>query len=290
MKKLAAVSLVLIAACAPLEQVKYIPSTGDAYEIHLAREYKEYALSEADQYDWIDAQHFAEKALWVASGGQAVMPEEVKNWDIPSDNIPEAEEKRAQLVALINGDTRETHPQELAEAQMYFDCWLEQLEEGWQEKDIQTCRDGLFETLGKLTLPKPVAKIEEKAPEPVKIEEKEVPELKAEAKQYSVFFSYASSRLDDAGMQIVKQALKEIKSKEIKGITIQGYADKAGDENYNLELSRRRALAVKNAFIMQGIPSKNMEIFAYGEERPQNETPDNIEERTNRKVEILLNE
>lgn len=50
-------------------------------------------------------------------------------------------------------------------------------------------------------------------------------------------------------------------------ITVEGFADPAGGSQYNLELSRRRAEAVKGYLVAQGIPEQLVKTVGYGKSR-----------------------
>lgn len=50
-------------------------------------------------------------------------------------------------------------------------------------------------------------------------------------------------------------------------ITVEGFADPAGSARYNLELSRRRADAVKSYLVSQGISDQLVKTVGYGESR-----------------------
>ncbi|NCN44202.1 MAG: peptidoglycan-associated lipoprotein [Piscirickettsiaceae bacterium CG_4_9_14_3_um_filter_43_564] len=51
-------------------------------------------------------------------------------------------------------------------------------------------------------------------------------------------------------------------------ITIEGHCDERGTREYNLALGERRANAVKNALIAEGISPSRISVISYGEERP----------------------
>ena len=71
---------------------------------------------------------------------------------------------------------------------------------------------------------------------------------------------------------------------EIKGVTIEGYASSPGLPEYNMKLSHRRALAVKDFMLQQGFSENIFSIKAFGESAPQ--LP---EEALNRKVMFKFN-
>jgi len=50
-------------------------------------------------------------------------------------------------------------------------------------------------------------------------------------------------------------------------ITVEGFADPAGTTQYNLELSHRRADAVKSYLVAQGIPNQLVKTVGYGKSR-----------------------
>ena len=51
-------------------------------------------------------------------------------------------------------------------------------------------------------------------------------------------------------------------------IIIEGHADEQGTREYNLALGARRAAAVQNYLISQGVPAARMRTISYGKERP----------------------
>jgi len=58
-------------------------------------------------------------------------------------------------------------------------------------------------------------------------------------------------------------------------LSITGYADQVGTENYNILLAERRAHVVMNYLVSRGVPSDNIELKVYGE-YPVNENGDPI--------------
>jgi outer membrane protein OmpA-like peptidoglycan-associated protein len=52
-------------------------------------------------------------------------------------------------------------------------------------------------------------------------------------------------------------------------VVVEGHTDAVGTEPYNLQLSQRRAAAVKSYLVsMHGIPADRLDIVGYGEKRP----------------------
>ena len=50
--------------------------------------------------------------------------------------------------------------------------------------------------------------------------------------------------------------------------TIEGHCDERGSEEYNLALGDRRANAVKEFLLSQGVAANRVNTVSYGEERP----------------------
>jgi len=69
-------------------------------------------------------------------------------------------------------------------------------------------------------------------------------------------------------------------------VTLEGHADERGTEEYNLQLSNRRAAAVKRYLTNLGISSRLLETVGYGETRPLNSAADEEAWGQNRRVEF----
>lgn len=71
-------------------------------------------------------------------------------------------------------------------------------------------------------------------------------------------------------------------------LLIEGYTDNTGSEQYNLELSKRRAQSVKNLLIMDGVNAQRLTVIGMGEYQPKvpNTTAANRQE--NRRVELKI--
>ena len=71
-------------------------------------------------------------------------------------------------------------------------------------------------------------------------------------------------------------------------VDVMGHTDSTGSDAYNLDLSKRRANAVKNYLTMRGVSSARIEAIGYGEAYPKasNDTPEG--RALNRRVEIKI--
>jgi peptidoglycan-associated lipoprotein len=51
-------------------------------------------------------------------------------------------------------------------------------------------------------------------------------------------------------------------------VRVEGHADERGTREYNIALGERRANAVRDFLVLQGVSASRLETISYGEERP----------------------
>ncbi len=71
-------------------------------------------------------------------------------------------------------------------------------------------------------------------------------------------------------------------------IEVQGHTDERGDDNYNLELSDRRAHAVVRYLTEHGVDAKRLSAQGYGETQPKNTAHTEKAWAENRRVEFII--
>ena len=69
-------------------------------------------------------------------------------------------------------------------------------------------------------------------------------------------------------------------------IRLEGHGDERGTREYNIALGERRAAAVKEFLVLQGVNGGNLEVISYGEERPAALGSDEGSWALNRRVEM----
>jgi outer membrane protein OmpA-like peptidoglycan-associated protein len=71
-------------------------------------------------------------------------------------------------------------------------------------------------------------------------------------------------------------------------LQVEGHTDSVGSDDYNQQLSEKRAQAVRDYFIQQGISAAAIEARGFGKTQPiaSNETPEGRQQ--NRRVELVL--
>ena len=102
------------------------------------------------------------------------------------------------------------------------------------------------------------------------------------------FFEVNSDVLMQQAYANISAIAAEIKKRNFKMITVEGHTDSMGSEELNMDLSERRAMAVYNEFLKNGLPENKMRIAAFGYMMPvaDNTTPEG--RAANRRVEVFV--
>lgn len=90
------------------------------------------------------------------------------------------------------------------------------------------------------------------------------PQAFDEFTQDRVYFPFDSADLTPAAQTVLGQQASWLCGHPRKKVILEGYADPRGSQKYNLELSARRAEAVKDFFIAEGIKERRITLIPYG--------------------------
>lgn len=110
----------------------------------------------------------------------------------------------------------------------------------------------------------------------------------AAAPSFMVFFDWDRSNLSAQALSTIKQAATAFRTKGSARITATGHTDTSGPESYNMALSLRRANAVKDALVREGVPAQAIAVIGRGEQGLLVPTADGVREPQNRRVEIVI--
>ena len=104
---------------------------------------------------------------------------------------------------------------------------------------------------------------------------------------HEVFFAFDSSALSSDAQSVVRQNATYAQPRRAH-VRLEGNADERGSREYNLALGQRRADAVRQTMVLDGLPANTIDAVSYGEERPRctEHTEDCYAE--NRRVDILV--
>lgn len=172
-------------------------------------------------------------------------------------------------------------PAAAARAQVQFDCWVEQQEENWQYHHIVACKtcfqqamantDDAMRVAGAATAPQPPVS---KAP--------------VNTGPYLVFSDQDGTRLDLPPLDILRTAANNAKSVAPAQIRVVGHADRSGIAAYDKGLSTRRARAVTDQLVANGLPRSDIDFTGRGKSEPPESTADGVREPQNRRVKITF--
>ena len=77
-------------------------------------------------------------------------------------------------------------------------------------------------------------------------------------------FAFDSATLSEQAKADLKPLIERLKENSNEKVLVQGYTDITGPSDYNLDLSERRAKAVKDYLVSEGICAKRIETKGYG--------------------------
>lgn len=102
-----------------------------------------------------------------------------------------------------------------------------------------------------------------------------------------VNFSSGSARLSEISRDILNKLYSTMRDNPKMRVEIQGYTDSIGSESANIELSRRRADAVRDYLIHSGIDASRIVARGFGETDPVASNQTKAGRAMNRRIEII---
>lgn len=279
-------SAVLLASCAgtELDNTRGMDVQGGSFNASLYEGYLDRSQHEYDYGDYDSSDMFAERAQRAAAG-QTVQPlaldgeadRAVEGTRQMDSKMPAIRKARSDLMSALNRTARQKSPEAAAEAQVAFDCWLEET----QPDHIQDCRARFNRAL----------KTAQNALQPAETETMEAPESPDEAPEpesFTVYFGFDSAQLSQDARDVLNRVADAAEDREDAEVSATGFTDTVGPEDYNQDLSFRRAQAVQDALANRGIDEDRIGTAARGENELAVDTADGVREPRNRRVEISL--
>ena len=288
------VSLLIVGlgACGVMESIEQLPPgtslqkakrtvpETDEHGERLYNGYVELSQAEYDEGDYRDSDFFAERAI-AAAQGETVEPQSIFARDLSADALNEAAIARSRLSMGRYQGFVQRFPVEMAEAQLGLDCWLQEMEEGFQPDDIEACRvryEAAFDQIEeKVRLGQMMSEV--------------VPELQPGAERrlvFDVFFEFDSDGLSELTESYLEVVVRMIGALDSPIVAVIGNADQSGSTDYNVDLSQRRAEAVAAFLRARGVELAG--VFARGDQVPAVDMPDRAPELFNRRVIITVRE
>ncbi len=102
----------------------------------------------------------------------------------------------------------------------------------------------------------------------------------------TVYFDFDSSEVRAEDRDLVAEHAISLGNNSYSGVRLEGHADERGSREYNIGLGERRAQAVRQMLMIQGVDSSQIQTVSFGEERPESLGSSDSDYAQNRRVVI----
>ena len=102
-----------------------------------------------------------------------------------------------------------------------------------------------------------------------------------------LYFDFNSSEVSAEDRNIIAAHAEYLTKNPNISVILEGHTDERGSREYNIALGERRAKAVQQLMLLQGVAQKQLQVISFGEERPVALGHDEESWSLNRRVEIL---
>lgn len=99
------------------------------------------------------------------------------------------------------------------------------------------------------------------------------------------YFDFDKSTLKPEAIEALHLHAQRLTANPVN-VRLEGHADERGTREYNMALGERRANAVRDFLVLQGVDGSLLEVISYGEEKPEAMGSNESVWAKNRRVEI----
>ncbi len=276
----AVLAIGILAAGCSTDEVAKMKVKGGAYEKGLRDGYVKLARAEYKEDDWGDGNAFVDRAQ-MAAKGKPTGPEAINARKLVSKHKKQLTKARSRLTSAFAAGGIKKAPKHAANAQVQFDCWMQEAEENLQKRDIQKCRSAFYGAMSLL----------EDALEPAVVAAKPKPKRMTRrllTRNFIVYFAYNSAKVNKDGASEIKGVKKFIKRRKTAQIKVYGHTDRSGTNSYNTKLAASRADAVAAGLIKAGVKKSIVSTVVRGESTPAVKTKDGVKNAKNRRAVIAV--
>ncbi|WP_321324366.1 peptidoglycan-associated lipoprotein Pal [Thiomicrorhabdus sp.] len=111
-------------------------------------------------------------------------------------------------------------------------------------------------------------------------------ELQAMINGKVIHFDFDRSEIRPSDYELIKANADYLNLEQDASVTIKGYCDERGTREYNLALGERRAQAVQNALVAEGVSPSRINVISFGEDNPVDEGHNEAAWAKNRRAEF----
>jgi Outer membrane protein and related peptidoglycan-associated (lipo)proteins len=284
------------------------------YHFEKARAYRDLSVLFASEMEEISSKIFAIKSMNSASksieGSEELdklsEPELPPNRGKPTIDLKAI---YANLQKIREEKALSCAPKELANAEAYYEGLIHELSKERpkaslvqslydsflsnyllaKEKVEVAKRQSLVCYTGKVELP--IAQAEPQEPvvqKPIEPKEELAKVEEPLMVRARIHFDFNKANIKKEYIPLLKEVAKILKENPNINLRIEGYTDDIGTKAYNQKLALKRAMAVKNFLVKEGIKPERIQIVGFGKERyiAENTTP--IGRLTNRRAEFIV--
>ena len=104
----------------------------------------------------------------------------------------------------------------------------------------------------------------------------------------NVTFATDSSSIAQGFYPVLSDVGRVLNRYEKTTMLVEGHTDSVGDANYNMQLSERRALSVRNYLVGEGVDQRRVTTVGYGETQPIADNGTAGGRQENRRVELRI--
>ena len=104
----------------------------------------------------------------------------------------------------------------------------------------------------------------------------------------NITFEFDRDELREEYIPILRESVQLFRSHPQMIVEIRGHTDSDGDEEYNQDLSERRAASVKEFLVSEGVDADRLHVVGFGELQPIADTESDEGQARNRRVEFFV--
>jgi peptidoglycan-associated lipoprotein len=108
----------------------------------------------------------------------------------------------------------------------------------------------------------------------------------AEVLENVIYFDFDSSEVPAENQELISRHAGQLSLNSFRNVRLEGHADEQGSREYNIGLGERRAQAVRQMLMIQGVDVSQIQTVSFGEERPESMGDSEDAYAQNRRVEI----